>query len=418
MWHTFGCVLLCVLGILVRMTFESFDEALPEMAGQVGPPTLVQVAVAEAVGVEFPPGLPRLVAAARLRDHLSKALGTAAPTEQSDRQREYLKDLANDANVEVPKICTLAEAGAWIQHCLLVVRIRAHNKHRLAQGDLVRRIVGDGDAIDEVSSIDGEGRVWLRGSGGRLWPDQLEVVARAGQDDATAADARRIAANRRTASGPRMLTVALQRELEPFCPPEPATVDDLEGLRDVIDDASEEQPIQEYLDAHPQLLASILQGPLRLVRPQVRLGIEYVTDYMLADADSTGFRWIYVELETPQSPVLLKNGTALHNKARTGVAQIQNWREWIGKNLAYADRSKAKKGLGLPGIRDHDQGLVLVGRRDTLRDDPAGVRRRLFEDSGIAVRTYDWLLTTIEWTMTTAGPPPGTSHVLRLDFGD
>ena len=402
---------------MAMMTYESSDKALPALVDQVGPPTPMQVAIAEAIGVEFPPELPRLVAAAWLRDGLSDALGTKAPSDQSDKQRKYLEDLAHDANIKVPKTRTHAEVGAWIQHCLLLMRIQTHKRLCLERGDLVRHIAKGGDAIDEVSSIDGQGRVWLRGRAGRLWPDQLEVVFRAGQDD-EAADAHRIAANRRTASEARMLTVARQRELEPFCPTEPATTDDLEGLRGVIDAASKEEPIQEYLDAHPQLLASILRGPLRLVRPKVRLGDKYVTDYMLADADSTGFRWIYVELETPKSPVLLKDGTALHDKARTGVAQIQNWREWIGKNLAYADRPITEMGLGLPGIRDHDQGLVLVGRRETLRPDPASVRRRLLEDSGIAVRTYDWLLTTIEWSMSTAGPPPGTSHALLLDFGD
>ena len=199
------------------------------------------------------------MAAARLRDHLSGTLGTAAPADQSERQREYLKNLARDANVKVPKICTQAGAGAWIQHCLLLVRIRAHNKHRLAQGDFVRRLVGDGDAIDEVSSIDGEGRVWLRAAAAGCGQTDLEVVARAGHADAIAADACRIAANRRTASEAKMLTVARRRELEPFCPTEPATVDDLEGLRGVIDGASDEQPIQECLDTRPQLLASILQ---------------------------------------------------------------------------------------------------------------------------------------------------------------
>jgi len=400
------------------VSYESSDRALPVLVDQVGPPTPLQVAAAKAIGLEFPPDLPRLVAAAWLRDGLSEALGTAAPSGQSDMQRKYLEDLAHEAGVEVPKTRTRAEAGAWIQHCLLLVRIRVHKKLGLERGDLVRRLVGDGDAIDEVSSIDGKGRVWLRGRNGGLWPDQLEVVARAGQDDDDAADARRIAVNRRTASQTRMLTVARQRELGPFCPTEPATVDDLEGLRGIIDDASDERPIQEYLDAHPQLLASILQGPLRHVRSKVRLGAEYETDFMLADADSAGFHWIYVELETPKSPVLLKDGTALHNRARNGVAQIENWREWVAQNLAYADRPMAEKGLGLPGIRSQDQGLVLVGRRQTLRNDPANVRRRLLERTGIAVRTYDWLLTTIEWSMSRVGPPPGTSHVLLLEFGD
>ena len=153
--------------------------------------------------------------------------------------------------------------------------------------------------------------------GGRLWPDQLEVLARASQDDDEATRARRIAANRRATSVTEMMTRARQRELETSCPAEPATEDDLEGLCDVIDNAGDERPIQAFLDAHPQLLASVLSGPHRYVRSKVRMGGKYETDFMLADVDSVGFHWIYVELETPNSPVILKSGKDLHDKAQS-----------------------------------------------------------------------------------------------------
>lgn len=147
---------------------------------------------------------------------------------------------------------------------------------------------------------------------------------------------------------------------------------------------------------------------------QARLGAEYVPDYLLADADSTGLNWIYVELETPRSPVLLNDGKALHSTARAGVTQIRNWREWVTQNLAYARQPKAENGLGLPGIRPGDGGLVLVGRRRSLIDDRASVRRRLSEESGIAVHTYDWLLEVIERSLSSMGPPPGASRLLLL----
>ena len=352
------------------------------------------------------------MAASRLRDSLSELLDTAAPTNQRNYQDELLEELANDTDVEVPSIRTRAEADAWILYCHLLLRIEVHKELSLEQGDLVRRFGNDDDAIDEISSIDDEGRVWLRGRGGRLWPDQLEVVARASQDDDEAANARRIAANRRAASVTQMLTVARQHELEPFCPAEQATVDNLERLCDVIDSASDERPIQRYLDAHPQLLASVLSGSRRYVRSKVRLGGKYETDYMLAEVDSAGFGWIYVELETPSSPVILKSGEDLHDKARTGVSQIKNWREWIADNLELARRPIAEDGLGLAGIRPRDAGLVLVGRRQSLYDDPRNVRRQLREDARIYVRTYDWLIEAIGESLSSMGLPRGMSYYL------
>lgn len=396
----------------MTVTYQSSEEALPVLLDEVGPPTPTQVAVAKAIGVEFAPALPRLVAAAWLRDGLSDALAMAAPSGQSDKQREWLEDLAHDTNVKVPKTRTRAEVEAWIQHCFLLLRIQAHQKLGLERGDLVRRFEDDDDAIDEVSSIDGKGRVWLRGRGGQRWPDQLEIVARASECDDEAVQARRIAANRRAASVTQMLTVARQQELDPFYPTEQATVKDLERLRDVIDSASDERPIQRYLDAHPQLLASILSGSRRYVRSKVRLGGKYETDYMLAEVDSAGFDWIYVELETPKSPVILKSGEDLHDKARTGVSQIKNWREWIADNLELARRPIAEDGLGLAGIRQRDAGLVLVGRRQSLYADPRNVRRQLREDARIYVRTYDWLIEAIGGSLSSTGLPRGMSYYL------
>lgn len=395
--------------------FESSEQALPALKKQVSSATAEQIAVAKSAGVDLAPELPRLVADSKLRDRLSELLDTAAPSDPKPYQRDLLKRLADEADVAMPVTQTRAEADAWIWHCNLLLRIRAHEEHRLERGDLVRRFGDFDDAIGKVSSIDSEGRVWLQGRGLRLWPDQLEIVARARDDDDEAATARLIADNRRAASTIQQLTLARQSELEAYSPPEPATADDLKGLRAVIDSADCEEPIQRYLDDHPQLLASLLSGSHRYVRSQVQLGGKYVPDYMLAEVDSTGFRWIYVELETPNSPVILKNGKDLHDKARTGVNQIKHWQEWIASNLAMARQLQAEDGWGLPGIRQHDEGLVLVGRRQFLNNDPKNVRRQLREHTGIHVHTYDWLIKVIRESMSATGIPLGASYYLSRD---
>ena len=87
---------------------------------------------------KIPTALPRLVAASRLRDSLSELLDTAASTNQNDYQDELLEELANDADVEVPKASEhrpRQTPGFCIAVCCL--RIEVHKELSLEQGDLV-----------------------------------------------------------------------------------------------------------------------------------------------------------------------------------------------------------------------------------------------------------------------------------------
>jgi hypothetical protein len=133
-------------------------------------------------------------------------------------------------------------------------------------------------------------------------------------------------------------------------------------LEGCIEQANEEKPIQEFLEAHRQVLASLLGGNERYCIPKPRLGKHYVPDFLLCYADSTGAHWIMVELETPRSTVALTSGVELEHHARQGVAQIHQWRRWLDGNLATARASTREDGLGLIDISPQSRGLVLVGR--------------------------------------------------------
>jgi antiviral defense system Shedu protein SduA len=169
---------------------------------------------------------------------------------------------------------------------------------------------------------------------------------------------------------------------------------DVDAFRDVVNSAPDERAIQTHLTEHPHLWQSLSGGEQPWVLPKVRFGGRYEADFLVASESSLGIEWIYVELESPQAAAFTKAGQYAE-KARTGIFQIQSWREFIRQNGGYACRSPSDGGLGLPGLRPKDGGLVLIGRRGPWKD-PAELRRQSQENDRIAVRSYDWLLERME----------------------
>lgn len=133
----------------------------------------------------------------------------------------------------------------------------------------------------------------------------------------------------------------------------------------------------------------------RWVRPKVRFSDRFEADFMIADADSVGIHWVYVELESPRAPMFLQNGE-LAEKARHGIHQIHQWRDHVDRNGGEARRLRSEGGLGLPEVRPRGWGIVLVGRSEDSGADPAQRRRQLEEDERIMLRSYDWLVDQIQ----------------------
>ena len=115
------------------------------------------------------------------------------------------------------------------------------------------------------------------------------------------------------------------------------------------------------------------------VRNQPSLGGQRYPDFALAVVDSGGVHWTLIELESPRVNAGLKSGQ-LAEKARTAVQQIETWREWLTVNLDFARRPRDEDGLGLVEIRPQCPGLVLIGRRASMRQISTAVQRRLLEE--------------------------------------
>ncbi|AMV42291.1 Shedu anti-phage system protein SduA domain-containing protein [Paraburkholderia caribensis] len=167
---------------------------------------------------------------------------------------------------------------------------------------------------------------------------------------------------------------------------------DIHALRDALDSAKREEDVQQFLQANPKYLIQHLGGGHgRWIIPKQRLGAQHVTDFMIGERDSMGFRWQAVELESPLAKMFTKSGNPTAQLTHA-VRQIQDWRMWLASNQNYAARDRGEHGLGLTEIHPDVEGLIIMGRRGTESDDTRRLRRQMGRDAKIEIHTFDYLL--------------------------
>ncbi|WP_144113703.1 Shedu anti-phage system protein SduA domain-containing protein [Paraburkholderia sp. BCC1886] len=175
------------------------------------------------------------------------------------------------------------------------------------------------------------------------------------------------------------------------------TVDesDIDALSDALDSATREEDIQQFLQANPKYLIQHLGGGHgRWIIPKQRLGVQHVTDFMIGERDSMGFRWQAVELESPLAKMFTKSGNPSAPLTHA-IRQIQDWRMWLAVNQNYAARDRGEDGLGLTEIHPDVQGLIIMGRRATESEDTRRLRRQIGRDSKIEIHTFDYLIESL-----------------------
>ena len=273
------------------MVFASWEEAIKPLQEAIGTVTDQQLSIAGLAGITIAPDTPCIVAASLLRTSLSKELnlpGDRPPKEYTAEALDTLAKLAKrDVTAENEDL-----ADAWLTFFRYQQRVKNLTILELSSGDIVK--LSDSDYA-EVSSIDDEGRVFLKGGRGlRVWPDVIvSVEARAGDPSDVAGDARRQAEN---AAALRMASpawsVSRSDDLAVFGVTEIATFELVDELQTAIMTAADERPIQQFLQNHACLLTALLGGKDRYCIPQKRLGAEYVPDFIIGDVDSLGIRWV------------------------------------------------------------------------------------------------------------------------------
>lgn len=174
------------------------------------------------------------------------------------------------------------------------------------------------------------------------------------------------------------------------------TPDELSALASVLDGATREEDIQQFLQLNPHILIQHLGGGHGLwVIPKQKLGAEHVTDFLIAERHSFGFEWQAVELESPLRAMFNKNGDP-SQCLNHAIRQITDWRAWLKSNQAYAARPKTDGGLGLTDIDANVKGLILIGRRAAIDPETNARRRQLVQDLNIEIHSFDYLLQSLE----------------------
>ncbi|WP_088252923.1 Shedu anti-phage system protein SduA domain-containing protein [Fimbriiglobus ruber] len=171
---------------------------------------------------------------------------------------------------------------------------------------------------------------------------------------------------------------------------------DVNALKRCLATASREEDLQQFLTVNANLLIRHLGGGHgRWVIPKKKFGSEFITDFVIGDRNSDGFRWQAVELESPKSRMFTKAGNPSANLTHA-IKQIQDWRAWLVKNQNYAARSVAENGLGLTDITARIEGLVLMGRRSFNDDSTKEIRRQMSDDLNIRFHSFDFLVDNAE----------------------
>ncbi|MDX3065815.1 MULTISPECIES: Shedu immune nuclease family protein [Streptomyces] len=389
---------------------------LRELSGEATP---AQRDIADALGVPLTPGTPMPVAAALLRAHLTGPLRLKRAQPIDEEEYGYLELVAGEAAVEVPSRDLIAHRDileAWLEVAWAHRSVIHLERLSPEPGDIaITPGQRDSDQVqhDIIASISNSGRLNFRGGLGRgARPHRVTSLVK--QDAPDHADFVRKAREEALARDPHPGRVT-SRELallRPWQVTRRPSLAEQEALRETLETATAERDLQEVLQRHPALLGHVLTGNHGTwVRPEVGFGNHYRADFLIAGRTSAGLQWVLVELESPNARLTNRGNGRESPTLRHAVDQIRDWREWLSTNLLQARTPRTENGLSLPGITADARGLIIMGREDDT-EDSAQVRRRLFTDSRIEVRTFDWLLRAAEQA------DSRTLGLLDLEAGD
>lgn len=135
-----------------------------------------------------------------------------------------------------------------------------------------------------------------------------------------------------------------------------------------------EMEYQNFLELHPVLLDPLAAEML----PRARLGLEFVTDFVLRRHDH---RYVAVEIEKPQTPIFTRSND-FGAEFSHAVGQVIDFQGWVAENVAYAQRR-------FPLI-ENPAGLLIIGKRSSLDvGKQAKLRRWCANSRSIEILTFD-----------------------------
>lgn len=164
-------------------------------------------------------------------------------------------------------------------------------------------------------------------------------------------------------------------------------------LISVIENASNEEEIQKYIQSKPFILTTSISpahhGQVCIPKPE--FGNQLIPDFLIAGVDSGGFWWYGVELESPKHKMFTKNGEETR-ELKHAIRQIQDWRVWLKTNISYA-----RETLGFVHIDADLPCFIIIGKRENeiLSESDLMERRQRVKNSdkqGLFLHHYEWLI--------------------------
>jgi hypothetical protein len=157
-------------------------------------------------------------------------------------------------------------------------------------------------------------------------------------------------------------------------------------LAATLNEAKDERPLQKFYTKHPAMLAILFPVLRCWVFPKPRLGGgKLVPDFLVCTADSAGYRWTLIELESPTMEATNKD-ESVSRDCQHAIQQIRDYRRWLRDNALFEEKQ------GFKGLNADCEGWVVIGRRDADRTELEQQRLADFRKERIEVASYDRLL--------------------------
>jgi hypothetical protein len=167
----------------------------------------------------------------------------------------------------------------------------------------------------------------------------------------------------------------------------------------MLESAESEQTIQSFLEKHTELLPVSFERGHGLwgdfFISKFQLDTSLVTDFSYLTKDSSGWTFVFVELEQPRKRIFTKESRYLpfHSEFNAAVAQIDTWRDFVGERSAEVI-SRLKPFLWNLHRDPVDFKFVLVYGRDSEFKNSERKRKRFYGQNSetFKVLTYDSLV--------------------------
>lgn len=169
--------------------------------------------------------------------------------------------------------------------------------------------------------------------------------------------------------------------------------------REVLYQSESEQQIQTYIKKNRKwfIPGSILKNYNfghhdAYLFPELKLGSEYVVDYVLLGKNSSGYSLVFTELEKPNTFFMISTSNTESSSVRKGMTQIRDWKRWIDdhRNYFFESIGLQDKGIHIPISRIFY--CIVVSRRDYMDEKAMDLRSELcYEINNTDIISYDRL---------------------------